>query len=172
MLKLCKTGREWWSAPMMSSDVRVSRNKFKNTVLKYRFFVISFHSLFGWCCNRKTAVCWKLEKSFVIEELNYHLGSKDSNACAAKFLWNYWAICLTSLCSSSPFTKTRMLQVIGLQVQRCMIWAINLYSQTENDKYNSNRKARKIQAMIYSVELFKEILEYLGIPDYQISNRV
>lgn len=65
-----------------------------------------------------------------------------------------------------------MLQVIGLQVQRCMIWAINLYSQTENDKYNSNRKARKIQAMIYSVELFKEILEYLGIPDYQISNRV
>lgn len=65
-----------------------------------------------------------------------------------------------------------MLQFISLQVYRCMIWAIDLHSQIENDKQNSNRKARKIQAMIYSVELFKENLEYLRISDQQISNRV
>lgn len=96
----------------------------------------------------------------------------DSTSRAAKFLWNNWAIYLTFTCSSSPITKSRMLQVISLQVWICVTWAINLQSQIENDKYNSNRKVRKIQSMIYAAQLFKKFLEYLGISDYQISNIV
>lgn len=78
---------------------------------------------------------------------------------------------LTSLCCSSPLSWNQNASGHSLQVQRGAFRTINPHHQTEN-KYKSNRKARKIQAMAELGEFFKEILKYLGVSGSQISTRV